>query len=226
MSEQEFDKFAKNYDDVLADAMPPGMAENVYFAEYKIRLIHHQLQDRKVTRILDFGCGPGRSIEYLTKYFPAAEIWGFDVSDDSLKQAKSRSPHACLFSDMKQVEGREFDLIFAANVFHHIPVAQRLEALSHCARVLSPSGCMYIFEHNPYNPVTKWIFERCAFDVDAVMLPRSETISLASKAELKVEKTGYTLFFPAQLSFLRSLEPYLSAIPMGAQYYVRMQRGC
>lgn len=204
--------------------MPPGMAENVYFAEYKIKLINQQLKERAPERILDFGCGPGRSIEFLASYFPRAEIWGFDVSEDSVKQARANNPNAKFVLDMDEIQNQEFDLIFAANVFHHIPKSEQSDALKACARVLKESGVMYIFEHNPYNPVTKRIFERCPFDVNAVMLPRSETVSIARGAGLELDKSGYTLFFPAQLSFLRFVEPWLSAIPMGAQYYVRLRR--
>jgi len=223
MSKHEFDEFATNYDEVLADAMPPGMAENVYFAEYKIKLVHQQLQGRAPRRILDFGCGPGRSIAYIRRYFPDAEVWGFDVSEDSVKQARSHCPDARFISDMAEITDQKFDLIVAANVFHHIPLGERRGALQDCGKVLSPTGSIYLFEHNPYNPVTRWIFERCAFDVDAVMLPRRETMALARAAALKVARSGYTLFFPAQLAWLRFLEPFMSAIPVGAQYYVRMQ---
>jgi len=224
MSKQEFDEFAKDYDEILVNSMPPGMAESAYFAEYKIKLIRRQFAGELPIRILDFGCGAGRSLDYIGEFFPGAEIWGFDVSEDSLKEAAVRKPTAKLISDMAEVAGHEFDLIIAANVFHHIPQADRADAVQRCARVLKLSGAMYIFEHNPLNPVTRWIFERCPFDVDAIMLPRREVTALAQRAQLAVAGYGYTLFFPAQLAFLRIVEKFLSWLPLGAQYYVRLQR--
>ena len=83
---------------------------------------------------------------------------------------------------------------------------------------------MFLFEHNPFNPVTRHIFERCPFDADAEMLPMKEARTLADNAGLRINRCGYTLFFPRQLSFLRGLEPMLRGIPIGAQYYVQMEK--
>ena len=55
-------------------------------------------------------------------------------------------------------------------MFHHISPDQRQLALSQCRDALATEGQVFLFEHNPYNPATRWIFERCPFDADAEML--------------------------------------------------------
>jgi cyclopropane fatty-acyl-phospholipid synthase-like methyltransferase len=222
MNKPEFDQYADEYDRVLGETIPDRLNEEGYFAEYKIALMASRLHDRKVNRILDFGCGAGRSLSYLEKYFPDAEIWGYDVSPASLKVALSRTPCVQLFSDWNVLGDTQFDAIIAANVFHHIPLDQRLSALTRCRTSLNAEGQMFLFEHNPYNPLTRWIFERCPFDADASMLDLKTALSLVSQAGYQSEQHGYTLFFPRQLAYLRSLEVWLKRLPLGAQYYVQM----
>jgi SAM-dependent methyltransferase len=224
MSKPEFDQYAEQYDRMLGEAIPESLNEDSYFAEYKVALMSKLLGQGPAARILDFGCGAGRSLPYLDRYFPHAELWGYDVSPASLELAAERTPRAKLFSDWNDATDVRFDAILAANVFHHIPPSQRVPALVHCRESLTPTGQMYLFEHNPFNPVTRRIFERCPFDADAEMLTLKTARKLASAANLSITRCGYTLFFPRPLAFLRGLEPLLRRIPLGAQYYVQMGR--
>lgn len=224
MENPEFDKFAKSYDQVLGEAIPDELNENAYFAEYKIALMAKCLRGRRVERVLDFGCGAGRSLPYLRAYFPESEIWGYDVSPASLAVAEGHSPDARLLSNWSALGDTRFDAIIAANVFHHIPPSDRLAALTSCRGALREGGQMFMFEHNPYNPLTRWVFERCPFDADAEMFSLSTARDLAAKAGYSSEQHAYTLFFPKPLAFLRSVEPWLRRLPLGAQYYVQMAR--
>jgi cyclopropane fatty-acyl-phospholipid synthase-like methyltransferase len=224
MSELEFDQYAKQYDRVLGEAIPESLNEDGYFAEYKITLMAERLDNNRPARILDFGCGVGRSLPYIEKYFPDAQLFGYDLSSASLEIAANRTPHAKLFSDWGNIAALRFDAIVAANVFHHIPPAERREALTQCRLVLADGGQLFLFEHNPFNPATRWIFERCPFDADAEMLKMKSVLEMIREAGFNSEQHGYTLFFPRHLSFLRSLEPWLKRFPLGAQYYVQMAK--
>lgn len=219
---REFDKYADDYDQVLGQAIPGGLNEDGYFAEYKVALMARRLQGVQPARVLDFGCGAGRSLPCLERYFPAAEIWGYDVSPASLDVAARRTPRAHLFSEWDTLGETRFDAIIAANVFHHIPRDQRLPALTSCRGSLNTDGQMFLFEHNPYNPLTRWVFDRCPFDADAEMLELKSALDLAEQAGYRSIRHGYALFFPRPLSFLRRLEPLLERLPLGAQYYVQM----
>lgn len=224
MNKPEFDQYAKEYDKVLGEAIPEGLNEDRYFAEYKIALMANRIKSRMPKRILDFGCGSGRSLPYLDEYFPDAELWGYDVSPASLEIAATRIPRVKLVSSWDELAEIQFDAIMAANVFHHIPPAQRPSALSQCQKILAQNGEMFLFEHNPFNPATRWVFERCAFDADAEMLSLKTAQELARQAGFSAETHGYTLFFPRPLAFLRKLEPWMVRLPIGAQYYVQMAK--
>jgi cyclopropane fatty-acyl-phospholipid synthase-like methyltransferase len=222
MSVPEFDRYARQYDHVLGESIPASLNEDGYFAEYKIALMSARLGSVRPERILDFGCGAGRSLPYLELFFPDAELFGYDLSPASLEIAAKHTPRATLFSDWGKIADMRFDAIVAANVFHHIPVAQRREALTQCRIVLADGGQMFLFEHNPFNPMTRWIFDRCPFDSDAEMLRMKSALELIREAGFNSEQHGYTLFFPRQLAYLRNIEPWLKRIPLGAQYYVQM----
>lgn len=224
MSKAEFDKYAETYNQVLKDTIPEVLNEDAYFAEYKVALMAKKMAGRKPKHILDFGCGAGRGLAFLQSYFPQSHIWGYDVSLESLKTAAERTPNVTLISDWSDAKGVRFDAIIASNVFHHIPFQQRLHSLQRCYEILGKEGCMFLFEHNPYNPVTRWVFERCPFDVGAKMLSMSSAINLAKEASFSSKRCGYTLFFPRQVRFLRGIESWMRWLPLGAQYYVMMEK--
>lgn len=224
----DFDRFAERYEADLRESMPGALAEDRYFAEYKVLHVARRLGEfaKRGTppRLLDYGCGIGRSLGLFGAHLPGAELWGYDPSPRSIELARERAPGARLTSTAGELPAATFDAVFAANVFHHIPPAGRGDAMAQCAALLRESGRVFLFEHNPLNPVTRRVFERCPYDEGARMLGRGEVHRLAAAAGLRVLRSGYTLFFPRPLAFLRPVEPWLRWLPLGAQYCVEMGR--
>ena len=218
---QEFDQYAATYNQVLGESIPPALMEDEYFARYKVERVRAVAGAAQPRTILDFGCGAGRSLLYLEQAFPGARIAGYDVSAASIDIARKLLPRARVTSDWACLENDRFDLVFAANVFHHIPPQERPEWMSRCARLLDPAGTLHVFEHNPFNPVTRWVFERCPFDQDAHMIRRSTMLALGRAAGLRVKSARYTLFFPKPLAALRPVEGALGWLPLGAQYHAQ-----
>ncbi|HEX4481048.1 MAG TPA: class I SAM-dependent methyltransferase [Rudaea sp.] len=216
--ENEFDRHADDYDRTLRASLPAGMEEDAYFARYKVDYLAAASRGRDIHRLLDFGCGAGRSLEYLVAAFPKAQVFGFDPSSESLRHAAQRAPSAVLAADWNEIAAKRFDVVFAANVFHHVARAELAQWLQRCGEALAPGGRLFVFEHNPRNPVTRWVFERCPFDVGAKMIPPNELIDTARGAGLALAKKRYTLFFPKPLKWLRPLEKMLGWLPLGAQY--------
>ena len=220
----EFDRYADRYESDLRASMPSALAEDRYFAEYKVLHVARRLRRAMPRTFLDFGCGIGRSLALLREHFPATELWGYDVSSQSIELAREQAPDARLTSDLGSLPAASFDVVFAANVFHHIPPGERLAAMERCRMLLSERGRMFLFEHNPLNPVTRAVFERCPFDADATMLPRGEAVGLGQQANLEIARSTYTLFFPKQLSLLRPIESLMGWLPLGAQYCVELSK--
>jgi hypothetical protein len=85
---------------------------------------------------------------------------------------------------------------------------------------LNQGGELFIFEHNPYNPLTRRIVNNCEFDDDAILLTAREIKSRLLQSKFRFLQTHYTLFFPGFLSKLRFLEKYMEWLPLGGQYFV------
>jgi trans-aconitate methyltransferase len=206
VKKHEFDQFSDTYDSVLKKSIPAGLCDETYFAQYKVDLIASKLDGLKPINLLDFGCGCGRSMSHLALRFPSAEIFGFDPSAESLAVAAKKAPFAQLSSDWGCVPAKKFDLIFAANVFHHIPPLEQVRVLMECRSALSQNGLLFVFEQNPFNPLVRYVFERCPFDVGAEMISMSRLKKLCTSAGLRTIQHGYTLFFPKSLEILRPAE--------------------
>jgi len=104
-------------------------------------------------------------------------------------------------------------------VLHHIPLTERAGFVGEMARVTRPGGMAFILEHNPLNPVTRYIVSRCAFDVDAVLVSRSAAVRLLQRAGLRPGGSSYIGFWPKPSAFGESLERGMGWLPIGAQYY-------
>lgn len=219
----DFDNFAGEYEYILDEQLEFFGEENSYFAEYKLKLVKDTIGSQP-KNILEFGCGIGRNLKFFTKYFPDANIYACDISEKSLEIARKENPGVKIFllndNEVQNFSGK-FDLIFVSCVFHHIKPDLRIGSINGIKGMLNKNGAVYIFEHNPYNPVTKYIVKTCPWDTDAILLYMKETVNLMNDAGLKVSEKNYSLFFPAQLKFLRPVENYLGKIPMGGQYYVK-----
>lgn len=214
----DFDQYAGQYESLLAAQTNFFEADNSYFARYKIDRLK-QLAPRAGS-VLDFGCGIGRSMPYLREAFAGAEIAGCDPSADSLAMARRENPACRFFTPDELAADARFDVAMASCVFHHIAPAERQEALRYCHSHLKPGGRLVIFEHNPFNPVTRRLVSACPFDADAVLLTMSETMRRMREAQFDIEARAYCLFFPGALAALRPLENYLGWLPLGGQYFV------
>ena len=220
----DFDDYTENYNQLLRKRTRFFSSSDEYFAKYKVGLVRKQVHT-PVHRILEYGCGIGRNIPYLQQAFPNAVIMGSDISSASLEIAQRDNTGVEFFREDENVEPtRLFDVVFVAGVFHHIPVVQRAEVAKTLCKRVSPGGLLFVFEHNPLNPVTRRIVNNCPYDEDAVLLKPSELQRILSEAALIVERKTYCLFVPPSLSVLAWLENKLGWLPLGGQYFIQARR--
>jgi|GEM_PF-3080025 len=86
-------------------------------------------------------------------------------------------------------------------------------------RVLRPGGLCVIFEHNPWNPATRWIVNRCEFDADAVLLSHRKAAQLMIVNGFEDISSQHILTVPIDAGWARTLDKAFGRIPVGAQYY-------
>ena len=220
----DFDDYTANYNQLLKEGTSFFSSSEEYFARYKVELVRRQVHV-PVSRLLEYGCGIGRNISYLQQFFPGAVIMGSDISKASLEIARRKNNGVEFFLEDENIELTIlFDLIFVAGVFHHIPVVKRAEVAKTLFNRLSPGGLLFVFEHNPLNPVTRRIVNKCPYDEDAALLKPLELKRILSDAALSFERKAYCLFVPPYFSLLARLESRLGWLPFGGQYWVQARR--
>ena len=229
MDPAEFDKFADEYQAVHSANIAISGEGPDYFADYKVRDLAREcatarLDCARPASILDFGSGIGASVPFFRKYFPQARATCLDVSTRSLELGKGRFGDQARFV---QFDGSSipfsdacFDVAFSACVFHHIAHEEHGKLIGELHRVLVPGGLLIIFEHNPYNPLTRRAVNSCPFDKGASLIPARVLRRRVTSAGFAQPRVRYRVFFPRALRKLRPLERRITWLPLGAQYYV------
>ena len=220
----EFDAYTANYNEEINKALSFSGLDIDFFArvknDYLVDILNARQAGAAKAELLDVGCGVANAHKQLTGRVGA--IAGIDVSAASIAVARQRNPgiryevfDGC---HLPFAEG-SFDAAFAINVFHHVPVAQRSTLVADIRRVLRPGGLFAIFEHNPFNLVTRRIVNTCEFDKDAVLLKRRDSETLLQEAGFDDISTRYIFSVPAAGPLLRKIDRLFSLLPFGAQYY-------
>lgn len=224
MKKVDFDEYTEDYNNLLRRETEFFSSDEAYFAKYKVLLAREIIRDEP-RRILEFGCGIGRNIPFLSDTFKTAVIMGSDVSEKSIEYARLNNKDVYCWTE-GNVAGEEsdFDLIFVAGVFHHISLQERGHTMKKIYDRLATDGNLLIFEHNPYNPITRKIVNACPYDEDAILLKPRQLRQLIEAAGLTIQKQGYSLFFPPRFKRLNKWEKYLSSLPLGGQYWIHASK--
>jgi SAM-dependent methyltransferase len=210
----KFDAYVRSYDRMLEDSIRASGESKEYFLDYKLGCLERIGIDPTLP-VLDYGCGTGNLSAHLARRFSAVE--GYDPSPESLRLAREQSPGSVFHESPSTIAERRFGAAVLSGVLHHIPPADRCGILSDLRRKLVPGGRVVVFEHNPWNPVTRRAVDACPFDDDAILLWPGELRRLLNQAGYQGVTQQYIVFFPRSLAALRPLEPRLSWLFLGAQ---------
>ncbi|CAN5725225.1 class I SAM-dependent methyltransferase [soil metagenome] len=222
----DFDEFATNYRSIHTENLKLSGADSLYFAQHKILQLK-QTEEGNDATLLDVGCGDGASEIFLHKFFPSWKLEGIDITKQSITEAQNRKISGADFrlyngTDIPY-EDNKFDVVFMAAVLHHIDFSLHHIVIKEIHRVLKPGGRIYIFEHNPLNPFTRYLVKTCPFDKNAKLLSGNYCKQILKAKLFKQIKVKYILFFPRTglLSKLIWMEKKLGWLPIGGQYFYR-----
>ena len=178
--------------------------------------------------LLDIGCGVGLIHRHLALRFRT--IVGVDVAGEALAAAQAANPSI----RYDHYDGRRlpcadgaFDVAIAICVMHHVPPTQWQDFVAEARRALRPGGILMIFEHNPWNPLTRLAVARCSFDFDAVLISAPRTARLLRRGGFHEVGREFMFFTPFSGASVQWTEQRLGWCPAGAQYvaYGRHARG-
>jgi SAM-dependent methyltransferase len=220
----EFDRHGADYETTVDRAIAfAGQPHDVYLeakAHKLLELLRRRLGSERVS-VLDVGCGPGLVARHLSGRVSA--LHGVDVSEAMVERAREAVPDGEFqVSEPGRLphEDARFDLTYAVCVLHHVPRGERPALLSEMRRVTRPGGLVVVFEHNPWNPLTRRVVRACDLDEGVELLTRREVVAGLRGAGLEVTDAEYLLFSPWRGARVERLERGLARVPLGAQYVV------
>jgi len=167
--------------------------------------------DGAYQRVLDLGCGSGRSTEPFVTRFPEAEVWGIDPSAPLLRLARVRAAQKGITINYRQATGEDtrfpdehFDLACATILFHEVPNDAASQILEETLRVLKPGGLLVIGDLLPYaadKPFDRWydewqvVHNNEPFFADAKTRDLPEFCREAGFADVEERRQGQQQFF-------------------------------
>jgi SAM-dependent methyltransferase len=123
--------------------------QEAFRAYQVIRLIAEQCGRpvTRKTRILDFGCGWGRTIRFFMRDVPTTQLHGADVMPLAVDLSRQTNPW-CQFSLVRPLPPSElpsgsFDLIYLYSVFSHLSEDAHDRWLTEFQRLLRPRGLLF-----------------------------------------------------------------------------------
>jgi ubiquinone/menaquinone biosynthesis C-methylase UbiE len=226
----DFDEHAADYLATVRRSVAFSGQDGAFFAQVKadviVELTAGILGHPSELAALDVGCGVGLLTGLVAPAFRA--ISGSDVSAKSLALAAEQVPSA----EFRAGSGTalpfaddSFDVVYAVCVFHHVEMGDREALAREMARVARPGGLVMILEHNPWNPLARWVVSRCPLDRDARLLSAGVAETLLRRASLRPVARRYVALLPLGAGWARGVERTLAGLPLGAQYAVAAVKG-
>jgi ubiquinone/menaquinone biosynthesis C-methylase UbiE len=218
----EFDQLAHSYVEDLEDPVRRFFADDsIYFHRRKLDLLLSTLRERSLDpaamQWIDAGCGRGDLLKLGKEKFGA--VSGCDISAQMLTYCEGITVRHQSAVTALPFPDCSADIATAVCLLHHVEFEDRLPLLQDLVRVLKPGGILAVVEHNPYNPVTRWIVNRSPVDRNARLLPARMASHLMENLGLHVGKTKYFLYLPENIySRVGVVEKVLSRLPLGGQY--------
>jgi ubiquinone/menaquinone biosynthesis C-methylase UbiE len=221
----DFDRHSATYGEDVQRSIAFIRQDHEFFVRHKVghllRLTRRWVGEPHHLSALDVGCGIGLTDSHLTGVFE--RVHGVDVSEESLLVAASSNPsvrYEMYDGERLPFSDRAFDVAFAIGVLHHVPVPARGGFVREMARVTGRRGLVVVFEHNPYNPLTRLAVDRCNFDEGVTLASKRSTTRLFAGCGLDLVEDAYVLFFPWAFAGSASVERWLRWFPLGAQHIV------
>ena len=217
--------FAPDYEDQVRRSIDfAGVGHDFFIrgkAERLIEIARRLKLAAPGARLIDVGCGYGLIHPWLE---PARfAIVGVDIAAEAIAEARRRQPandYRVYDGELLPFADASFDLATAICVMHHVPPPRWPHFVAEALRALKAGGALMVFEHNPWNPLTRVAVSRCDFDRDATLLSPPTLARLMAEAGFAEIEREFLFFTPFAAAAARRLDALARRLPIGAQYVV------
>lgn len=115
----------------------------------QVRTMGKSLADME--RVLDFGCGCGRTLRWLLERYPATHFVGADVDGDAIDWCVRNLPRGEFVTTTPEpplpFASGSFDLVYCFSVFTHLDEPMQDLWLAEIRRILKPGGIVILTVH-------------------------------------------------------------------------------
>lgn len=103
-------------------------------------------------KVLEWGCGCGRSLRAIKRLHPDLDLSGTDVDPEAIDWLQQNYGSIATFKTNAaappiEFKDNTFDLIYAVSVFTHLPEDMQFQWLGELARLLAPGGIALLSIH-------------------------------------------------------------------------------
>jgi SAM-dependent methyltransferase len=118
----------------------------------------------------------------------AARRWPADIRPPTLLQSDGlRTP----------LQPGSVGLVIISVALHHVNQTERPNVYGELHRLLRHDGRLVVFEHNPLNPMTRYVVAHTPIDRNAVLLRAGEVCSALRQGRFTDVRTNYLTFLAA-----------------------------
>lgn len=225
----DFNETKESYRESIDDAISFIGADHDFFITAKGKLINEliarHVSSGATVKVLDVGCGHGFVHPPLLD--AGHSVTGVEIAAEVLELAREANPSARYLpydGTVLPFPDDAFDVAIAMCVVHHVPVPQWDDFAREMRRVVRPGGILAIFEHNPLNPLTRYVVATCPIDEGVTLVRRRRLERMLRAAGCSSVRSSYIFFTPFGQRFFRWLDRRLAWLPLGAQYYTLAER--
>lgn len=146
----EREDFENQYKDI-AEHYAKQIYDN-YYPKVFVRLLPPK------AKILDLGCGAGHDANFFAN--AGADVLGIDISKELIEEAGKRYPNLNLeVGDFLELDFgiSQFDAVWCAVVFHHIPSWLNNSFIGKIKTLLKPNGLLFLSTMVDSKEVDQWM---------------------------------------------------------------------